>query len=69
MDKVLRAKPKMMNKQDEWAWALFGNGNVAGGLPMETVYEITQWFGKRPRAECRAPAAWTGVPAGFGLSR
>ena len=26
-------------------------------LPMETVYEVTHWFGKRFRGECWAPAA------------
>ena len=27
-------------------------------LPTETVYEVTQWFDKRFRGECRAPEAW-----------
>ena len=25
---------------------------------METVYEVTHWFAKRFRGECRAPEAW-----------
>ena len=28
-------------------------------LWMETVYEVTHWFEKRFRGECRAPEAWT----------
>ena len=27
-------------------------------LPMETVYEVTHWFEKRFRGECRASEAW-----------
>ena len=27
-------------------------------LPMESVYEITQWFEKRFREERRAPESW-----------
>ena len=33
--------------------------------PMEVVYEITHWFGKRFRGECRAPAAWKILPLVF----
>ena len=27
-------------------------------LPMESLHEITNWFDKRSRGECRAPATW-----------
>ena len=30
-------------------------------LPMEAVSELSHWFGKRFRGECRAPAAWTSL--------
>ena len=57
VDKVLRARGNMLrNKANGPADCL-----VAETLqcqPTETVYEVTHWFDKRFKGECRAPEAW-----------
>ena len=55
IDRVLRVRGKKRNKAN-------GPGDCLvtemQNIPMETVYEITQWFEKRFNEECRAPEAW-----------
>ena len=57
VDKALGAPEKMMkNKTNGPGDCLVSE--MLQELPVEAVYEITHWFGKRFRGECRAPAAW-----------
>ena len=57
VDKVLRVRGKMLRNKPNGP----ADGLVTEMLqcpPTETVNEVTHWFDKRFKGECRAPEAW-----------
>ena len=56
-DRVLRARGRVpRNKANGPADRL--ETEMLQCLPTETAYEVTHWFDKRFKGECRAPEAW-----------